>query len=122
MSDSRDIASRAVDYIGTAGVYEVAATLERHIYAFGAPKDGMAGIAEASLNAAYLKLLGIELTGLYHRHVELEEDRLHAEKPINEVFMSETKMRGAYGSKYKMGKAKGPKYGKRRKEANSAYI
>jgi len=43
-------------------------------------------------------------------HVELEEDRLHAEKPINKAFISETKMRGAYGSKYKKGKAKGPKY------------
>jgi len=34
------------------------------------------------------------------RHVELEEDRLHAEKLINEAFISETKMRDAYGSKY----------------------
>ena len=30
-----------------------------------------------------------------------------------EAFIYETKMRGAYGSKYKRGKAKGPKYGKR---------
>jgi len=44
-------------------------------------------------------------------HVELEEDRLHAKKPINEVFISKTKMCGAYGSKYKKGKAKGLKYG-----------
>jgi len=34
------------------------------------------------------------------RHVELEEDRLHVEKPINEAFISETKMCDAYGSKY----------------------
>jgi hypothetical protein len=54
------------------------------------------------------------------RHVELEEDRLHAEKPINKAFISETKMRGAYGSKYKKGKAKGPKYGKRGIEASSS--
>jgi hypothetical protein len=53
-------------------------------------------------------------------HVELEEDRLHAEKPINEAFISETKMRGAYGSKYKKSKAKGPKYGKRGIEASSS--
>ncbi|KAB5569135.1 hypothetical protein DKX38_002928 [Salix brachista] len=39
-------------------------------------------------------------------HIELEKDRLHAEKPINEVFMSETKMHGTYGSKYKMGEVK----------------
>jgi hypothetical protein len=37
------------------------------------------------------------------RHVELEEDRLHAGKLINEAFISETKMRGAYDSKYKKG-------------------
>ena len=56
------------------------------------------------------------------RHVELEEDRLHAEKLINEVFISKTKMRGAYGSKYKRGKAKGPKYGKRGiKESTSGH-
>jgi len=53
-------------------------------------------------------------------HVELEEDRLHAEKPINEAFISETKMRGAYGSNYKRGKAKGLKYGKRGIEASSS--
>jgi len=53
-------------------------------------------------------------------HVELEEDRLHAEKPINEAFISKTKMRGAYNSKYKKGKAKGPKYSKRGKEASSS--
>ena len=33
-------------------------------------------------------------------HVELEEDRLHTEKPINKAFISETKMCGQYGSKY----------------------
>jgi hypothetical protein len=54
------------------------------------------------------------------RHVELEEDRLHAEKPINEAFISETKMRGAYDSKYKKGKAKGLKYGKREIKASSS--
>ena len=27
------------------------------------------------------------------RHIELEEDQLRAEKPINETFMSETKIR-----------------------------
>jgi hypothetical protein len=37
------------------------------------------------------------------RHVELEEDRLQAGKLINEAFISETKMRGAYDSKYKKG-------------------
>jgi len=45
-------------------------------------------------------------------HVELKEDRLHAEKLVNEAFISETKMHGAYGSKYKKGNGKGPKYGK----------
>jgi len=54
------------------------------------------------------------------RHVELEEDRLHAKKPINEVFIFKTKMCGAYGFKYKKGKAKGPKYGKRGIEASSS--
>jgi hypothetical protein len=37
------------------------------------------------------------------RHVELEEDRFHAKKPINKAFIFETKMRGAYDSKYKKG-------------------
>jgi hypothetical protein len=37
------------------------------------------------------------------RHVELEEDRLYAKKPINEAFIFETKMRGTYDSKYKKG-------------------
>jgi hypothetical protein len=36
-------------------------------------------------------------------HVELEEDRLYAKKLINEAFIFETKMRGAYNSKYKKG-------------------
>jgi len=54
------------------------------------------------------------------RHVELEEDRFHSEKPINEAFISETKMCGAYGSKYKRGKAKGPKYDKRGIKASSS--
>jgi hypothetical protein len=53
------------------------------------------------------------------RHVELEEDRLQAGKLINEAFISETKMRGAYGSKYTKGKAKGPKYANRGIEASS---
>ena len=53
------------------------------------------------------------------RHVKLEEDQLHAEKPINEAFISETKVRGAYGSKFKRGRAKGPKYGKRGIEAST---
>jgi len=53
-------------------------------------------------------------------HVELEEDRLHAEKPVNEPFIFETKMRGAYGSKYKKGKGKGLKYGKRGIKASSS--
>ena len=43
-------------------------------------------------------------------HVELKEDQLHAEKSINEAFMSETKIHGTYGSRYKKGKVKGPKY------------
>jgi hypothetical protein len=37
------------------------------------------------------------------RHVELEEDRLYAKKPINEAFIFETMMRRAYNSKYKKG-------------------
>ena len=47
---------------------------------------------------------------------QVEEDRLHAEKPVNEAFISEIKMRGAYDSKYKKckGKGKGPKYDKKR--------
>jgi len=47
------------------------------------------------------------------RHVELEEDQLLTKKPVNEAFIFETKMRGAYGSKHKKGKGKGLKYGKR---------
>ena len=53
------------------------------------------------------------------RHVELEEDRLLAEKPINKAFISETKMQGSYGSKHKKGKCKSPKYGKGGIEVNS---
>ena len=52
--------------------------------------------------------------------VKLEEDQLHAEKPINEAFISKTKIRGAYGSKYKECKAKGPKYDKKGIEAISS--
>ena len=52
------------------------------------------------------------------RHVKLKEDRLHVEKPVNEAFISETKIHGAYESKYKKGK--GPKYGKRGIKANSS--
>jgi ligand-binding SRPBCC domain-containing protein len=33
-------------------------------------------------------------------HVELEENRLHAEKPVNKAFISETNICGAYDSKY----------------------
>jgi hypothetical protein len=47
------------------------------------------------------------------RHVELEEDQLLTKKPVNEAFIFETKMRGAYGSKRKKSKGKGLKYGKR---------
>jgi hypothetical protein len=54
------------------------------------------------------------------RHVKLEKDRLHVEKPINEAFISEIKMRGVYGSKYKRSKAKSPKYDKRGMEASSS--
>jgi hypothetical protein len=43
------------------------------------------------------------------RHVEFEEDQLHAEKPVNEAFISETKMRGAYGSKYKRVRVRVPR-------------
>jgi len=42
------------------------------------------------------------------RHVELKEDRLYAEKLINEAFISKTKMRGAYVSKYKRVRLKVP--------------
>jgi len=45
--------------------------------------------------------------------VELEEDQLLTKKPVNEAFIFETKMRGAYGCKHKKGKGKGLKYGKR---------
>jgi len=45
-------------------------------------------------------------------HVELKKGWFHAEKPVNEAFISETKMRGAYDSKYEKGNGKGPKYGK----------
>jgi len=53
------------------------------------------------------------------RHVELEEDRLLAEKPINKAFIYETKMQGSYGSKHKKGKCKSHKYGKWGIEVNS---
>jgi hypothetical protein len=52
-------------------------------------------------------------------HVELEEDWLFAKKPTNEVFIFETKIRGAYGSKHKKDKGKGPKYDKRGIKASS---
>jgi len=52
-------------------------------------------------------------------HVKLEEDRLHVKKLVHEAFISKIKMRGAYGSKYRKGKDKGPKYSKRRIEASS---
>ena len=45
------------------------------------------------------------------RHVELEEDHLFAEKPIQEAFMIENKShksRGAQGSGRNKGKGKGP--------------
>ena len=42
------------------------------------------------------------------RHVELEEDLLFAEKPVQEVFMTENKSRGAQGSGRNKGKGKGP--------------
>ena len=42
------------------------------------------------------------------RHVELEEDHLLAEKPIQEAFMTENKSRGAQGSGRNKGKGKGP--------------
>ena len=41
------------------------------------------------------------------RHVELEEDRLLSEKPANEAFMTESKSRGAKGSRRKNWKGKG---------------
>ena len=40
------------------------------------------------------------------RHVELEEDRLLSEKPANEAFMTESKSRGAKGSRRKIGKVR----------------
>jgi hypothetical protein len=52
-------------------------------------------------------------------HVKFKEGRFHAEKPVNEAFISKTKMRGAYDSKYKKGIGKGPKYGKIGIEASS---
>ena len=54
------------------------------------------------------------------RHVELKEDWFHTEKPINEAFMSGTKTRGTYDSKYKKCKVKGPKYGKREKKTSNS--
>ena len=51
-------------------------------------------------------------------HVELKEDPLHTKEPIDEVFMSE-KMCRTYGSKYKKGKVKAPKYSTRGKEASN---
>jgi hypothetical protein len=54
------------------------------------------------------------------RHIELEEDRLHAEKLVNEAFIYETKMCGVYSSEYKKSKSKGPKYGKRGIKASSS--
>jgi hypothetical protein len=53
-------------------------------------------------------------------HVELEENRLHAEKPVNKAFISETNMCGLYDFKYKKGKSKGPKYGKKVIKASSS--
>ena len=41
------------------------------------------------------------------RHVELEEDRLLSEKPANEAFITESKSRGAKGSRRKNWKGKG---------------
>ena len=40
-------------------------------------------------------------------HVELEEDRLLVEKPVQEAFMTENKLRGAQGSGCNKGKGKG---------------
>ena len=48
------------------------------------------------------------------RHVELEEDRLLSEKPANEAFMTESKSRGAKGSRRKNWKGKGFQKGKKR--------
>ena len=45
------------------------------------------------------------------RHVDLEEDRLIAEKPIQEAFMIENKSQGAQGSRRNKGKGKGPQQG-----------
>ena len=47
------------------------------------------------------------------RHVELEEDRLLSKKPANEDFMTESKSRGAKGSRRKNWKGKGFQKGKR---------
>ena len=46
------------------------------------------------------------------RHVELEKDRLIAEKPVQEAFMIENKSRGAQGFGHNKGKGKGPQQGK----------
>ena len=54
------------------------------------------------------------------RHVELEEDRLLSEKPANEAFMTESKSRGAKGSRRKNWKGKGFQKGKRGNEASSS--
>ena len=54
------------------------------------------------------------------RHVELEEDRLLSEKPANEAFMTESKSRGAKGSRRKNWKGKGFQKGKRGDEASSS--
>ena len=50
-------------------------------------------------------------------HVELEEDRLLVEKPIQEAFMTENKSRGAQGSRRNKGKGKSPQ-GKEENEAS----
>ena len=54
------------------------------------------------------------------RHAELEEDRLLSEKPANEAFMTESKSRGAKGSRRKHWKGKGFQKGKRENEASSS--
>ena len=41
-------------------------------------------------------------------HVKLEEDRLFAEKPVQEAFMTKTKLQEAQGFGHNKGKGKGP--------------
>ena len=51
------------------------------------------------------------------RHVELEGDRLLAEKPVQEAFMNKNKSQGVQGFRHNKDKGKGPQ-GKEGNEAS----